>query len=137
MTKFITRKELVFELGALALLVISTGILAMPFIPFFDDMFMKKTPEEVIIRLYVQEYKGIEPDEIVLKKDVKVNLIMISEDMTHSLVVQELGIDTGPIHPGQKKVIEITPTVTGEFVMRCMVNCSPQHSNMVGKIIVR
>ena len=127
------KSELFFETLALVAFVITVGVLALP---AMDGLIMPQEPDEIIIRMYVQEYLGFDSNETVIKKGETVKLVLISMDVAHGFIIPELDINSGIILPGEKKVIEFTPEEEGEYTFMCSVKCSATHSLMRGKIIV-
>ena len=93
-------------------------------------------PLEVHIFAWASENGGWQPNEIHLKLNVKTKFIILAMDTAHSLIIEELGIDTGPIPPGYRKEIEFIPSKEGVFTFYCGVLCSADHHFMTGKIIV-
>ena len=69
------------------------------------------------------------PNEIVLKKDEPVVLVLRSADVTHGLMVPELKIKA-EIKKGKDSQIPITPSETGDFVGRCANFCGEGHLHM-------
>jgi heme/copper-type cytochrome/quinol oxidase subunit 2 len=128
------RRWLFWELLALTVFVGSVG--AHIALPFLDSFFLNLEPDEVFLRMYVKESGGFDPAVITLSRGKPVRLIIMSMDVVHSLVIPELGIDSGPIAPGYKKVIAFTPTKAGEFEFYCLTICSPMHPFMRGTIKV-
>ena len=122
-----------FETLALVAFVITVGVLALP---AMDGLIMPQEPDEITIRMYVQEYLGFDSNEIVVKKGETVKLVLIAMDVGHSFVVPELRINSGLVLPGEKKLIEFTPEEEGEYEIMCGVQCSPYHSQMRGWFIV-
>ncbi|WP_309492017.1 cupredoxin domain-containing protein [Candidatus Hecatella orcuttiae] len=127
------------EWAALALLV---AVLLVPSASIYGyDLWLdaQKLDEEVQvvwITGWAAENGGWSPSEITLRKGVPAKLIITSADVTHGFHVPDLGLDSGPIAPGHKAVIEFVPEETGTFTFRCSVFCSEGHQSMVGKITV-
>jgi cytochrome c oxidase subunit 2 len=69
------------------------------------------------------------PAEITLKKGQTTKLILISEDVTHGLVVEGLGIHA-EIQKGRKTVLTVTPPQTGDFAGSCSIFCGSGHRDM-------
>lgn len=72
---------------------------------------------------------AFEPAQITVKQGETVRLHLISDDVPHSLVVKELGIDeaTSKSHPGDA---EFKATRTGDFAGRCGRFCGSGHGHM-------
>ena len=72
---------------------------------------------------------AFEPAEITLKKGVPVTLILTSDDVPHSLVIDELGVKAS-MNKGQKTSVTVTPTKTGTFQGKCGRFCGSGHGSM-------
>lgn len=125
---------MVWESLAFIALAVAVAHLALPML---DGLLNPKGEEEIVIRAYVNEVRGFNPDTITLERGTKVKLVIISMDVVHSFVVPGLGIDTGMIRPGERKEVEITVDKPGVYEFRCGIVCSPEHPFMIGKIIVK
>lgn len=75
------------------------------------------------------------PNEITLKKDEPVVLVLRSTDVTHGFEINELHLKA-EIKKGKKTEIEFTPTAAGQFVGRCAFFCGQGHGTMTLKINV-
>ena len=128
------RSSRVWEILALLLVIIALGAFALP---SQDDLFMPKEPDEILIRMSIQETGGFDPSEIRLQKGETVKLIFLGMDVAHGFAAEGLGINTGLIMPAQGKVaIELTPKEAGVFPFECTAFCSPDHFSMRGTIFV-
>ena len=90
----------------------------------------------VVIRAYIVEAGGFKPNLIVVERGQKVRLVVESMDVVHGFAIPSLGINTGPIDVGKKKIIEFVVKKRGVYVFGCSVRCSPYHFFMRGAIIV-
>jgi len=72
---------------------------------------------------------AFEPSEITVKKGVPVNVVIQSEDVSHGLVVEELGIRT-EVKKGQSATVTFTPEATGTFGGKCAHFCGSGHGSM-------
>lgn len=90
----------------------------------------------VEITAWTTENGGWIPNEIIVKKDIPVRLIIRSADITHIFYIPELDIISHPIEPGHVDVVEFTPTVAGTFPFHCDLFCSEFHQEMTGILIV-
>src|ERR1700754_3768334 len=61
---------------------------------------------------------SFEPSEITLKRNETVQLRLISDDVTHALLVPDLGINQ-EIKKGKPVEITVTPTTEGDFHGQC------------------
>lgn len=76
--------------------------------------------------------------EIRVKKGELVRIRVINKDcVTHGFAIPEFDIEERIIKAGQYEIIEFTPKWEGEFVFKCIVQCSrDEHDFMTGKLIV-
>lgn len=72
---------------------------------------------------------SFEPSEITVKKGEPVMLTVRSTDVTHGLVVEELGIRT-EVKKGQTEDLTITPEAAGTFEGQCAHFCGKGHGSM-------
>ena len=81
------------------------------------------------IEIHVHRF-AFEPSEITVKKGETVHLILISDDVPHSLLVSDLGINVPAkkSHPGQAT---LTAKNTGDFHGRCGTFCGSGHGRML------
>ncbi|HEY4047264.1 MAG TPA: cupredoxin domain-containing protein, partial [Acidobacteriaceae bacterium] len=69
------------------------------------------------------------PNDITLKKGEKVTLALTSTDVSHSLLIPELGVNS-PIKKGHTTTVTITPDKSGTFEGRCGTFCGGGHGTM-------
>lgn len=69
------------------------------------------------------------PAEITIKKGETVTLVLTSDDVAHSLVVQGLHINS-PITKGHVTNVTVTPTTVGDFKGKCGRFCGSGHGSM-------
>lgn len=69
------------------------------------------------------------PAEITLEKGKTTRLVFISDDATHGLVVDGLGIKV-EIKKGKKTIVPVNPTQSGDFAGSCSVFCGSGHRDM-------
>jgi cytochrome c oxidase subunit II len=86
------------------------------------------------IEVHVRRF-AFSPTEITLKKGETVDLKLVSEDVTHSLVVNELEINQ-EVSKGHPADIMITPQMTGDFHGQCGHFCGNGHGTMTFTIHV-
>jgi cytochrome c oxidase subunit 2 len=69
------------------------------------------------------------PAEITLKEGETVKLVLISEDVTHSLVIPDLRVNAqaSKDHPAE---VTITPEKVGDFKGKCGHFCGEGHASM-------
>jgi heme/copper-type cytochrome/quinol oxidase subunit 2 len=104
---------------------------------YLDDVFMpEKNTNTIVIRAYMPEAGGFQPDIIRVKKGERVRLVVESMDVTHGFRAGWLGIDLGIIDAGEKKTVEFVADREGIYIFRCTIVCSPYHFFMRGIIIV-
>lgn len=74
------------------------------------------------------------PNEITLKKGHSVTLVIESKDVSHGLLIEDLGI-RAEIKKGQASEITFTPDAVGTFEGKCAHFCGKGHGSM--KMTVR
>ena len=70
-----------------------------------------------------------EPNEITVKKGEAVTLVIQSKDVTHGLVIKELGVRT-EVKKGQSTEAQFTPEIAGSFEGKCAHFCGKGHGSM-------
>lgn len=75
------------------------------------------------------------PDQIVVRKGQPVTLVLRSKDVTHGLVVKELGIKA-EIPKGKETKVSFTPEQTGTFEGKCSHFCGSGHGMMKFTVVV-
>jgi len=73
------------------------------------------------------------PNEITIKKGQEVTLVIHSADVSHGLVIEDLGVKT-EVKKGQTTEVKFTPTAAGTFGGKCAHFCGKGHGSM--KLIV-
>jgi cytochrome c oxidase subunit II len=69
------------------------------------------------------------PSEITLKKGEVVTLVLTSDDVPHSLVIEGLGVN-GSMTKGHSTNVTITPGSVGTFEGKCGHFCGVGHGSM-------
>jgi cytochrome c oxidase subunit II len=69
------------------------------------------------------------PNEITIKKGEPVMLLIHSTDVTHGLVIEDLGVRTN-IKKGQTATVTFTPDTAGTFQGKCAHFCGKGHGSM-------
>jgi cytochrome c oxidase subunit II len=72
---------------------------------------------------------SFEPNEITVKKGEQVKVIIQSEDVSHGLVIEDLGI-RAEVKKGQTATITFTPETVGTFEGKCAHFCGSGHGSM-------
>jgi len=72
---------------------------------------------------------AFEPNDITVKKGVPVVLVFHSEDVTHGIKINDLGLQAN-IHKGKETVLKFTPTQPGTYHGRCSHFCGKGHGEM-------
>jgi len=70
-----------------------------------------------------------QPSEITLKKGETVILALTSDDVTHSLLIEDLHVNA-TITKGRTTEVTITPTEVGDFKGKCGRFCGSGHGHM-------
>ena len=76
------------------------------------------------------------PNQITLKKDEPVVLVLHSTDVTHGLVIPELNIAVTEIKKDKDTEVPLTPTKTGQFAGQCAHFCGTGHGTMILQVEV-
>lgn len=79
---------------------------------------------------------SFEPSEITLKKDEVVQLHLVSEDVTHALLVPGLNINQ-EIKKGKPVDVTVKPTTVGDFRGQCGRFCGGGHGSMLFVVHVK
>jgi cytochrome c oxidase subunit 2 len=72
---------------------------------------------------------SFEPSEITVKKGDPVTITVRSTDVTHGLVIKELGVRT-EVKKGQAEDLTLTPETAGTFEGKCAHFCGKGHGSM-------
>ncbi|MGA7829444.1 MAG: cupredoxin domain-containing protein [Terracidiphilus sp.] len=80
------------------------------------------------IEIHARRYE-FTPAEITVKKGETVTLSLISEDVTHSLLIEGLGVNQ-IIVKGHATQVTFTPGKAGDFLGRCGRFCGNGHGSM-------
>jgi cytochrome c oxidase subunit II len=70
-----------------------------------------------------------EPSQITVKRGETVTLSLVSDDVTHSLFIEDLGINI-TIVKGHATQVQVTPQNVGDFNGRCGRFCGSGHGKM-------
>ncbi len=79
---------------------------------------------------------GWDPEYITVNKGDTVRLRIIGHDVVHGFAIGKLGIDVGPIVPGEIATVEFVADKAGRFTYYCNVWCDPYHYRMRGTLEV-
>lgn len=85
--------------------------------------------EEKTIEIHAHRF-SFEPSEITLKRNETTHLRLVSDDVTHLLLVPGLNINQ-EIKKGKPVEIDVTPTVAGDFRGQCGHFCGSGHGSML------
>ncbi len=72
---------------------------------------------------------AFEPNEITIKKGEKVTLVIHSEDVSHGLVIEDLGVRV-EVKKGESASVKLDPTSPGTFDGKCAHFCGKGHGSM-------
>jgi cytochrome c oxidase subunit 2 len=72
---------------------------------------------------------SFEPSEITVKKGDPVTITVRSKDVTHGLVIEDLGVRT-EVKKGQAEDVTLTAEKTGTFQGKCAHFCGKGHGSM-------
>jgi cytochrome c oxidase subunit 2 len=71
------------------------------------------------------------PSEITVKKGDPVELVLTSTDVTHGLVIKDLGVKTEIKKGKTAETVEFTPMKVGTFQGKCSHFCGKGHGSMI------
>ena len=91
-----------------------------------------RTPRRIEI---VSKRFSYEPSDITVKKNQPVTLVLHTDDVTHGLIIKELGIKT-EVKRGLLTEVTFTPNDTGDFMAKCSHFCGVGHGSMTLKVHV-
>jgi cytochrome c oxidase subunit 2 len=80
------------------------------------------------IEIHAKRFQ-FEPSEITLQKGETVTLRLFSDDVTHSLVIKELGVSR-EVSKGHEQDVTVTPDKAGDFRGKCGRFCGSGHGSM-------
>jgi cytochrome c oxidase subunit II len=81
-----------------------------------------------VIEIHAHRF-SFDPSEIRVKKGETVKLKLVSDDVPHSLLIKDLGINQ-VIVKGKPAVVTFTPQKTGDFRGQCGRFCGAGHGKM-------
>jgi cytochrome c oxidase subunit II len=81
-----------------------------------------------VISITAQRF-SFTPNEITVKKGEEVTLEITSKDVSHGLVIEDLGVRT-EIKKGQSAEVKFTPETVGTFEGKCAHFCGKGHGSM-------
>jgi len=84
--------------------------------------------ESRVIEIHAHRFAFI-PAEITVKKGEMVHLKLFSDDVAHSLLIKDLGINQ-TITKGKPAEVTFTPQNTGDFHGQCGHFCGSGHGKM-------
>lgn len=76
------------------------------------------------------------PSEITLTQGQTTTLAITSADVTHGLVIPELGVNV-TLPKGKRTEVEVTPQQTGTFHGQCSHFCGVGHASMTFSVEVK
>jgi cytochrome c oxidase subunit II len=83
---------------------------------------------QVTIPITAQRF-SFSPNEITVKKGEEVTLEITTKDVSHGLVIEDLGVRT-EIKKGQSAEVKFTPETVGTFEGKCAHFCGKGHGSM-------
>jgi len=81
------------------------------------------------IEIHAKRFSFV-PAEITIKKGETVTLALTSDDVSHSLLVEGLHINS-PITEGHVTEVTVNPQAEGDFKSRCGRFCGSGHGSML------
>ncbi len=91
----------------------------------------------ILLRARAPERGNWSPQEIRVERGRPVTIVVRNVDIaTHSFYLPALGLNSGPLKPGETKEVTFTPEFEGEYLFVCAVWCSDYHMYERGWLIV-
>ena len=106
---------------------VTAGVLALTATLFGGQP--KTTPSGQRIEIVASRF-SFEPNEITVKRGDPVTITVRSSDVTHGLVIPDLGIRT-EVKKGQSEDLTLTPEAAGTFQGKCAHFCGKGHGSMI------
>jgi cytochrome c oxidase subunit II len=88
-----------------------------------------------VIEIHAKRF-SFTPAEITLTKGEKATLSLTSDDVTHGLVIPDLGVNV-TIPKGKVTKVEVTPQQAGTFHGQCGHFCGAGHASMTFSVEVK
>ncbi|MBV6395803.1 MAG: cytochrome c oxidase subunit 2 [Anaerolineales bacterium] len=101
-------------------------------------------PQAMIVKVHAQQfawsfeypdYGGVISDKLYLPAGTQILLQMDSKDVIHSFWVPEFRVKQDVV-PGRVTELRITPTLPGEYKVRCAELCGTSHYSMENGVVV-
>jgi cytochrome c oxidase subunit 2 len=89
----------------------------------------KTTPSAQRIEIVASRF-SFAPNEITVRRGDPVTITVRSSDVTHGLVIPDLGIRT-EVKKGQSEDLTLTPETAGTFQGKCAHFCGKGHGSMI------
>lgn len=100
----------------------------------------RAAPDENVVRIngfqwsWTFEYpEGFVSQELVLPVDQRARMEMTANDVIHSFWIPEMRVKQDLV-PGETTIIRFTPTLTGEYRLRCAEMCGLNHWSMLAPV---
>jgi cytochrome c oxidase subunit 2 len=103
--------------------------------PLFTSSWLYAQQTAHTIEVHAQRFSFV-PAEITVTKGEPVALELISDDVPHSLVVKDLGINE-TITKGHTSEVTFTPANSGDFKGECGRFCGSGHGSMLFVVHVK
>jgi cytochrome c oxidase subunit 2 len=103
--------------------------------PKSNEMVVKVQAQQWAWAFQYPEHNDIVSAELILPVDRPVRLEMESIDVLHAFWVPEFRVKQDLV-PGQVTILRFTPTVPGEYKVRCAEICGLQHATMLAPVRV-
>lgn len=123
---------------AVALILVLLVMIGVPLAAYnYETLRMvSDSPASIEVQAWTTENGGWDPSRVVVREGEVLRLTLRSMDITHSFVIPDLGVDSGPLKPGETVVLELQVERPGVYVFYCGIWCSPKHEEMRGRLIV-
>ncbi len=88
-----------------------------------------------VIEIHAKRF-SFTPAEITLTKGEKATLSLTSDDVTHGLLIQDLGVNA-TVPKGKVTKVDVTPQEAGTFHGQCSHFCGVGHASMIFTVQVK
>jgi cytochrome c oxidase subunit II len=128
-------KKYVLPLFVIAVMLFSFHAFSMGGNPPAEPKIVPITSDNIQeIRMTAKQFEFV-PSVIQVKQGIPVRLLIVSQDVTHSFVLDAFKVNES-VESGKVTVVDFTPDKTGTFEFHCGVYCGLGHMGMNGKLIV-
>ncbi len=134
-----SRGDLMNKTEGVALVLVLLVMIGLPLAAYNYQTWKTASSTVGIIEIeaWTVENGGWNPRRVAVSEgEASVNVVLRSMDTAHSLVIPELGVDSGILKPGEPITLELRTLEYGVYQFYCGVWCSPEHGEMRGTLVI-